>query len=241
MNSYIEKIRRQIEFKSDFIRFSAQLRHANLPKMDWRERYPCLDEKTPKMGYEPHYTYHCAWACRVLVSTSPRFHVDISSSLQFAAMASAWVPVHHMDFRRPDIVLSGLKTSTGSLLNLPLQSNSVASLSCMHVVEHVGLGRYGDPLNVWGDQQAANELSRVLAPGGNLLIVVPLGRPRINFNAHRVYSYEQALGLFSELQLKQFALIPDNFESGMIVDARPDVVNSQEWGCGCFVLTKVAT
>jgi predicted SAM-dependent methyltransferase len=146
-----------------------------------------------------------------------------------------------MDFRRPDIVLSGLKTSKGSLLNLPLQSNSVASLSCMHVVEHVGLGRYGDPLNVWGDQQAANELSRVLAPGGNLLIVVPLGRPRINFNAHRVYSYEQALGLFSELQLKQFALIPDNFESGMIVDARPDVVNSQEWGCGCFVFTKVAT
>jgi len=47
----------------------------------------------------------------------------------------------------------------------------------MNVVEHVGLGRYGEPLDPEGDIKAMRELRRVLAPGGSLLFVVPVGRP----------------------------------------------------------------
>jgi hypothetical protein len=60
----------------------------------------------------------------------------------------------------------------------------------MHVVEHVGLGRYGDPVDAEGDRKAMRELGRVVAPGGNLLFVVPVGRERVAFNAHRVYAWE---------------------------------------------------
>jgi len=70
------------------------------------------------MLYEPHYTYHCAWACRILSDSKPARHVDISSSLQFAAMASAWIPIAHYDFRAPQIVLSNLALGTADLTRL---------------------------------------------------------------------------------------------------------------------------
>ena len=43
----------------------------------------------------------------------------------------------------------------------------------MHTLEHIGLGRYGDKVDPMGDIRAMNELARVTAPGGNLLIAVP--------------------------------------------------------------------
>jgi hypothetical protein len=66
----------------------------------------------------------------------------------------------------------------------------------MHVVEHVGLGSYGDSLDPNGDLKAMSELKRVLSINGNLLFVVPVGKPRVMFNAHRIYSYEQIIECF---------------------------------------------
>ncbi|HWW74963.1 MAG TPA: DUF268 domain-containing protein, partial [Pyrinomonadaceae bacterium] len=111
--------------------------------------------------------------------------------------------------------------------------------SCMHVVEHVGLGRYGDPLDPEGDLKAIAELRRVLAPGGTLLFVVPIGRPKIMFNAHRIYSYRQVVDSFGGLALKEFALIPDDpAAGGLIRAATEEQADSQSYGCGCFWFVK---
>lgn len=109
----------------------------------------------------------------------------------------------------------------------------------MHVVEHIGLGRYGDPLDYNGDLKAINELIRVLQPGGNLLFVVPIGAPVIMFNAHRIYSYSQIISYFDQLDLKEFSLIPDNgAEVGIIENASEDLANKQRYACGCFWFKK---
>jgi hypothetical protein len=109
----------------------------------------------------------------------------------------------------------------------------------MHVIEHIGLGRYGDPIDPDGDIKSINELKRVVAPGGSVLFVVPVGRPKIEFNAHRIYSYEQIIGYFSGMELKEFSLVPDNYvETGLIVNADPSLVQHQTWGCGCFWFKK---
>ena len=226
-----------MEFLSEYRRFQRMDSEALLPATE-RDLYAILDEKTATMGYEPHYTYHCAWACRELAQAKPSLHVDISSSMAFVTMASAWVPVVHYDFRIPEIVLSGLTVGQADLCALDMKSNSLESVSCLHVLEHVGLGRYGDPLNPRGDRCAAEELARVLAPGGLLLVVVPVGRSRVNFNAHRVYALPQVLGMFPGLILKSFSLIPDDSKAGMIQNPPEDLVASQEWGCGCFVFRK---
>ncbi|MFZ2831633.1 MAG: DUF268 domain-containing protein, partial [Minisyncoccia bacterium] len=117
--------------------------------------------------------------------------------------------------------------------------NSVESLSCMHTVEHVGLGRYGDTIDPEGDIKAASELSRVVSHGGALLFVVPLGKPRIQFNAHRVYSYDMVEDMFPAFDIKEFSLIPDNaLEVGMIYNATKEMADKQVYGCGCFWLIK---
>lgn len=124
-------------------------------------------------------------------------------------------------------------------MGLPFANGTLRSLSCMHVVEHIGLGRYGDPLDPDGDLKAAAELHRVLAPGGNLLFVVPVGRPRIVFNAHRVYSFAQVRHCFASLNLVEFVLIADNaIETGPLAGATEELTNRQEYGCGCFWFQK---
>jgi len=110
----------------------------------------------------------------------------------------------------------------------------------MHTVEHVGLGRYDDKLDPDGDLKAMQELIRVLSFGGNLLFVVPVGKPRIIFNAHRIFSYSQICEYFKELEMKEFTLIPDNaLDTGMIENASREVADLQSYGCGCFWFQKI--
>ncbi len=198
--------------------------------------YPCIKDKTIKTNFDAHYIYHTSWAARKLKEISPTKHIDISSSLYFSGIVSAFIPVDFYDYRPADLKLSGLTSRHADLTNLDFSDNSIASLSCMHTVEHIGLGRYGDKFDPDGDLKAISELKRVLSKEGSLLFVVPVGKPKIEFNAHRIYSFEQIADYFKELTLKEFSLITDNGD--FIEDANPKLVNDQKYGCGCFWFNK---
>jgi SAM-dependent methyltransferase len=201
--------------------------------------FPCLFENIPYTRFDTHYIYHTGWAARKVEEIGAKEHVDISSSLYFSSIVSAFKPVRFYDFRPAKLNLSNLISSPANLLNLPFETNSIDSLSCMHTVEHVGLGRYGDDIEPDGDLRAAQELSRVVRSGGSLLFVVPVGKPRIQFNAHRVYSYDMVVTMFPDLTLKEFSLIPDDaLETGMIYNATKEIADAQVYGCGCFLFTK---
>jgi SAM-dependent methyltransferase len=237
----LRKKRRKQQQKAEYRREFEQFRQLATEaggrlSVEWEDRYPCLDDKSAKTRFDRHYVYHTAWATRVLARTKPELHIDVSSSVYFSALASAIVPVRQYEFRPPELQLDGLEVVQGDLMKLPLEDHSVKSLSCMHVVEHVGLARYGDPMDADGDLKAIAELKRVLAPGGQLLFVVPAGRPRIEFNAHRIYSFEQIRELFKEFELQEFALIPDKAETGHLVySASPELCAAQKYACGCFL------
>jgi len=108
----------------------------------------------------------------------------------------------------------------------------------MHVVEHVGLGRYGEPIDPEGDLKAMAELKRVVAPGGTLLFVVPVGKPKIQFNAHRIYSYAQIIENFAGFELEEFALQPDPPRCELVRNAPPGLADEQNYGCGCFLFRR---
>jgi len=205
-------------------------------KRDW---FLCLFDNTLITPFDPHYTYHPAWAARVVARIKPAKHIDIASALKFSTIISAFVPVEFYDYRPAELHLKNLVSKHGDLTKLPFADGSVESLSCMHTIEHVGLGRYGDPIDYDGDMKAARELSRVLAPAGTLIFVTPVGQPRIEFNAHRIYSYEQVLTLFPNLKVTEFSMVPDDYRTqGMIEHADPALVAKQAYACGCFVFTK---
>lgn len=205
--------------------------------MPWDMRYPCLNDATSTTGFDSHYLFHTAWAARVLANTRPNFHVDISSCLRFVSMVSAFIPIEFYDYRPVQFNLSGLKLKRADLMNLPFSDNSISSISCMHVVEHIGLERYGDPLDPQGDLKAISELKRVTAINGDLLFVVPLGSQAIiQYNAHRIYTYDQIIDYFSEFNLINFAFIDDSGE--YTSNAIKETTYNQIYGCGCFHFKK---
>lgn len=188
--------------------------------------------------FDKHYICHTAWAARVLADIRPERHVDIASSVFFNAMVSAFIPIDYYDYRHWKLVIDGLNTKFADVRKLTFDNNSIPSLSCMHVVEHIGLGRYGEDLDPDADLKSMVELERVLAPGGDLLFVVPIGKPIVVFNLHRVYSYDQIISYFSGLKLVEFALIPDKTPGDLIRNAPRELANKQEFGCGCFWFRK---
>ena len=165
-------------------------------KINWSDRFIYLSDNTKDTFFDAHYIYHPAWAARIVKELDYAKHIDISSTLHFSAIVSAFKTIEFYDYRPANLQLSNLSTNFADLNNLPFKDNSIQSLSCMHVIEHIGLGRYGDPLNPSADLKAMSELKRVIQIGGSLLIVVPVGKPRIQFNAHRIYSYELITDFF---------------------------------------------
>ncbi len=203
------------------------------------DNYPCLDDNTDNTGFDRHYLYHLAWAIRVVKEINPAEHIDIASLLYFPTLLSAFVKVKYYDYRPAQLNLDNLTSEKGDLTNLPFADNSVKSLSCMHTIEHIGLGRYGDPIDYDGDLKAIKELKRVVAKGGSLLFVTPIGKAKIQYNAHRVYSYSQIIEYFEGFELKEFALIPDSPEDGGLVrNATKELSDKQGYACGCFWLIK---
>jgi SAM-dependent methyltransferase len=198
--------------------------------------YPQIKDRTIKTGFDAHYVYHTSWAARKVREINPVKHTDISSSLYFSGIISAFFPVDLYDYRPADLKLSNLVSERADLTRLPFADNSINSLSCMHTIEHIGLGRYGDQIDPNGDIKAINELIRVVKPGGSILFVAPVGKSKIEFNAHRIYSYEQIAEYFKDLKLKEFSLITDS--NNFIENAKIEFVKEQEYGCGCFWFIK---
>ncbi len=238
---FLRKIKLWVDFVHDFKQFKKEaLINDTRFIPTWKERYPFLHDKTPSTIVGGHYTYHPAWAARVVAKLMPKLHVDISSTTNFCIHVSAFVPVDFYDYRPANIVgLSNLNSKRGDLLALPFPDGSVESISCMHTVEHVGLGRYGDPIDPEGDLKAIEELKRVTQKGGTLIFVTPIGKPKIAYNAHRIYSYEQIISYFEGFELREFALIPDDAaETGIKINATKEESDKQNFGCGCFWFIK---
>jgi len=226
MNDLIQSFQEKSELLADN-RFSCK----------YEDLFPCLNEKSTNTPFEPHYLYHPAWAARILAKTKPKQHIDIGSSLQFVAYISAFITIKAYDYRPAEINLSNLKTRFADIIKLPFTDNSIESLSSMHVVEHIGLERYGDPFDPKGDLKAINELQRVLKPGGNLFFVVPVGGDmRIEYNAHRIYTYESIIAYFSSCKLTSYALVTDSKQ--YLENADSKITAMQKYGCGCFWFTK---
>jgi SAM-dependent methyltransferase len=202
----------------------------------WRDTFPRLDDRLPKTPFDPHYFFQGNWLARRLALYPPSRHVDVGSSVLTIGVLSGYVPTIFVDYRPLSVRQSGLLPVGGDITRLPFADASLTSLSCLHVIEHVGLGRYGDRLDAKGTRRAASELQRVLAPGGKLFLSTPIGRERVCFNAHRVFSVATILSMFSQLRLAEFSYIDD---AGRLhsCEAASDVP-SLDYGCGLFEFSK---
>lgn len=205
-------------------------------RLAWADSYPCLSDRVQATPFDPHYFFQAAWLARRLHEVRPSMHVDVGSSAMMINVLSATVKTVFVDYRPLRACLSNLSSLAGDIVRLPFKDSSVASLSCLHVIEHVGLGRYGDPINPAGSRLAAAELQRVVQPGGRLFLSAPVGRERVCFNAHRVHVPNTIRSYFPALRLDAFSLVDD---AGQFQErVSPEAAARLEYGCGLFEFVK---
>jgi SAM-dependent methyltransferase len=218
------------------IRYARDLRaYARMPGAEpirWRDAFPKVADRTLTAPYDAHYLPQDTWAARRVAEHRPDRHVDVGSRVEFACFLTAVTRVAFVDIRPLDAGIEDLESIAGSVLHLPFDDRSLPSVSCLHVAEHIGLGRYGDRLDPAGTRKAIAELQRVTAAGGQLLFSLPVGRPRLCFNAHRVHDPREIPRLFDELELAEFAGVDDNgvFRRKREVGELAD----EHYGCGMY-------
>lgn len=220
----------------DWRRFARATRKTK-PRLE--DSYPCLGDWTSGTPFDAHYFYQGAWLARRLAGRKPLgLHVDVGSSVLTVSVLSAFADTAFVDLRPLASTLSGLHSVAADIANLPFAARSLDSVSCLHVIEHIGLGRYGDAVDPDGSSKAAVELARLVAPGGRLYLSTPVGRERVCFNAHRVFAPDTIASMFTGLELVEFSCVDD---SGRYREhIAPRTVTGFDYGCGLFVFERPA-
>lgn len=192
---------------------------------------PCLLDKTETTELDAVYFHQNAWAFGKIMCAKPKHHVDVGSQVPAVGLMSEIVPVTFVDIRPIEVLRPNMKFVEGTILELPFEDKSIESLSSICVIEHIGLGRYGDPIDSFGTEKAARELIRVLKDNGDLYISVPVSATsKIYFNAHRSFNPEYIKKLFNEL-----SLIEEQYIYGKEVEK---VFNSSHEGVGLYHFKK---
>ena len=214
----------------------------------WRMRFsrPCLhDRYLPGGTAGGHYFHQDLLVARRILQRRPLRHVDVGSRVDgFVAHVATFREIEVFDIRPVAAQVPNIIFRQCDLTHLPPdQEQCCDSLSCLHVLEHLGLGRYGDPVDIQGHLRGLDNLCRLLQPGGTLYLSFPIGPERIEFNGHRVFHLRTALDWFAtrNLELLTFSYVDDAgaLHENATRDAT-DIANDfgLAYGCGIFELRK---
>ncbi len=125
---------------------------------------------------------------------------------------------------------------SGSITSLPFNNNEISTVSCLHTIEHIGLGRYGDEIDPDGMVKAFKELMRVIKPGGDLILSLPVGDARVEFNGQRISNPLKPIELLSEMELIEFSAIDD---AGVYIkNTEPQKYLLAKCACGLYHFRK---
>jgi hypothetical protein len=184
-----------------------------------------------------HYFWQDLWAARYLYNNGIKEHVDVGSRIDgFVSHILTFCDVTYVDVRPFNQPITNLTFVQASILEMPFEFESIHSLSCLHVIEHIGLGRYGGPIDPDGHLKAGEELTRVLSGEGTLLLGTPVGKECLCFDAHRIFDPQTIVEIFSPLSLESFSLVNDR---GVLEEkASFEKARRCDYGCGLFIFRR---
>ncbi len=157
-----------------------------------------------------HYFWQDLIAARWVHQTNPQHHLDVGSRVDgFVAHLLTFRAVTLLDVRPVRTPVPGLSFTQGNAQEeLGHLEGSFDSVSSLHAIEHFGLGRYGDPLQIDGHLKGLRNIANCVAPGGTLYVSFPIGKPEVHFNAQRVLDPVWPLEVLTDFSLEEFVVIP---------------------------------
>lgn len=174
--------------------------------------WPIISSKYQYAGIIGNYFLQDLWAAKLVIRSGIKSHFDIGSRLDYfiAHLLAADIEVTMIDVREFPGEVENLHTIVDDATNLrQLQDNSIESMSALCSLEHFGLGRYGDPVDPEACFKCFANIQKKLKTGGRLYLSLPIGRERVEFNAHRVFYANTVIECFSTLRLLEFSCAAD--------------------------------
>lgn len=138
-----------------------------------------------------------------LYKEKPLKILDIGSYREFILGLLAHYEVTTVDIRRRKNMVDHEVVVNCDAKSFPFTANSFHAVTTIQALPHIGLGRYGDEIDLDADIKAFHEMIRVLKPGGILLFTTAIsgGEPSLAWNARRNYSYDMIREFCSVLDL----------------------------------------
>jgi hypothetical protein len=206
---------------------------------------PCLHDRHEEGGStKSEYFWQDLHVARMIFAANPARHVDVGSRVDgFVAHVASFREIEVFDIRSITSAIPGVVFKQADLMNPTADiANYCDSLSCLHALEHFGLGRYGDPIDPKGHESGLRNMTNILRAGGIFYLSVPVGVERVEFNANRVFNPHTIVTIArsSGLTLRTFSLFtPDNglVEVGTTHEALSAAGNNR-YGLGIFTFVK---
>lgn len=212
---------------------------------DWTlVNYPILFDCDAQSALLGEYFWQDLFVAREIIGRNPSRHIDVGSRVDgFIAHIACVRPVEVFDIRPLSASIENVVFTRWDITHPSPDMNGIADcVSCLHTLEHIGLGRYGDVLNPDGWNHALRSLVGLVSHGGTLWLSVPIGVERIEFNAHRVFDPATIANASAKLGLTlvQFFYLA---ETGIVESLNvPDdfaALALKDYGLGIFLFRKI--
>lgn len=190
-----------------------------------------------------HYFHQDLLVAGYIAKRQPVRHIDVGSRIDgFVAHVAAFRPIEIIDVRQLDSTgHENIRFKQMDLMNSEAVEPAICdSLSCLHAIEHFGLGRYGDPVNPSGHFSGFRSLLKMLKPSGILYISFPISdADEVHFNAHRIFRPDSILQWPTDfkIDLLSFSFVDDEgrLHKEVPISAVP---KGLKYGCGIYTLRK---
>jgi SAM-dependent methyltransferase len=236
-------IKGSIPFIKDYKEFKRQFRkQKDFTSIGF---YPLFADRYDSAGVASgHYFHQDLYVARKIFEANPSRHVDVGSRVDgFVAHVASFREIEIIDIRHIESKSKNIKFMQADLMaasfNFP---EKTPSLSCLHAIEHFGLGRYGDPIDYFGYIKAIENIHAILEKGGRFYFSVPIGPQRIEYNAHRVFSLSYLFKFLSNyFEIEYLSIVDDAGNLHKKITITPEIIKNNfncNYGCGIFELIK---
>jgi len=231
-------------FLRDYRKFKKQLATSS-DAFSFGKFHPCVEEHVQDSGTASgHYFHQDLLVAAKVFKNQPFRHVDVGSRVDgFIAHVAAFREIEVFDIRQFPQEIDNIISKRVDMMDPQMDlSDYCDSISCLHALEHFGLGRYGDRIDSQGHLKGWQNIIKLLKQNGKFYFSVPIGRQRIEFNAHRVFALEYLLEMMKDIyHIDSFSYVND--AGNLIKDVQLTKASvatnfSCHYGCGIFELTK---
>ena len=191
-----------------------------------------------------HYFHQDLLVARKVFENRPSRHLDIGSRVDgFVAHVASFREIEVCDVRPQRSTARNIRFRQADLSDegaWPL-IDYCDSISSLHAIEHIGLGRYGDPVDYLGHVRALSNIWRALQPNGKFYFSVPMGSQRVEYDGQRVFQLEYLLTLLDRYVVDSFSYVADDgdlHENAPLDKASIESSFGCKYGCAIFELTK---